>query len=191
MNQFASSNKVNPWKTLSSAAVLDTKWMPIRKDTVQLPSGRVVEDYFVWESPHIVQVIPVTPEGKFVMVRQYRHAVDTILRQFPAGAVDKGEDALHAARRELKEETGYTSDKIIHLATMTPYGTKMSGPEDVFIALDATFAEEPEYDDQEETEVLVMTPQEVAALLDNNKLQGATTFSGIALAFRYLKLPLF
>lgn len=165
--------------------------MPIRKDTVQLPSERVVEDYFVWESPHIVQVIPVTPEGKFVLVRQYRHAVATILRQFPAGAVDKGEDAAQAARRELREETGYTSDKIIHIATMTPYGTKMSGLEDVFIALDATFETTPEYDDQEETEVLVMTPREVAALLDSDELQGATTFAGIALAFRHLKLPLF
>lgn len=181
---------VTPWKILSSTTALDSKWMPIRKDVVQLPSGRVVEDYFVWESPHIVQVIPVTPEGKFILVRQYRHAVGQILHQFPAGAVDNGETSAEAALRELREETGYSSEKIVRLSTMTPYGTKMSGLEDVFIALDATFTKEPEYDDQEESEVIVVEPKEVLALLDSNELQSATTFAGIALAFRYLKLPL-
>lgn len=183
-------SNITPWKLLKSEIALAEKWFPVRKDTVELPSGRVVEDYFVWESPHIVQVVPVTKEGNFVMVRQYRHAIGKVLLQFPAGAVDKNETPEAGAARELAEETGYASKSLIHLGTMAPFGTKMSGPFDTFLALQVKQEFTPEYDDQEETEVVVTTPAELRKLLDSHELQGASTYVGIAKAFRYLKLPL-
>lgn len=148
-------NSVRPWETIASSRALEEKWFPVRKDVVRLPSGKIVDDYFVWESPRIVTVIPVTPEGKFVLVRQYRHAIGKLLHQFPAGAVDKGEELVAAAKRELEEETGYVCRELVHLATLAPYATKMTGTEDVYIGLDATPSGKQHYDEQEESESVV------------------------------------
>lgn len=112
--------------------------VPVRKDTVQLPSGKIVDDYFVWESPHIVEVVPVTPNGKCVLVRQDRHGIGKLTHQFPAGAVDEGESLETAACRELEEETGYLGNQLIHLGTTAPYPTKMTGVVDIFLSLDTT-----------------------------------------------------
>lgn len=180
--------KVRPWKLLSSQTALDEKWFPVRKDTVQLPSGKIIDDYFVWESPPIVAVVPVTSEGKFVLVRQYRHAMNSIRHQFPAGAVDKNETAEQAALRELKEESGYTTtNPIVWLGTFAPYATKVTGTEEVFLALDATFVEAPLYDEQEESEVVLMTEQEIWDLLESDETHMMTLAAGFLMALRYLK----
>jgi len=181
------TNSVQPWKKISSSKALEEKWFPVRKDVVELPSGKVVDDYFVWESPRIVTVIPVTPEGKFVLVRQYRHAIGKVLHQFPAGAADEGEELAAAAKRELEEETGYLCRELVHLATLAPYATKMTGTEDVFIGLDATPSGRQHYDEQEESESAVKTLEELFALIRNEEVTMTQLPAGLLLALRYLK----
>lgn len=178
---------VQPWKLLSSATALNEKWFPVRKDTVQLPSGKVVDDYFVWESPHIVSVIPVTTDGKLVLVQQYRHGVGQVLHQFPAGAVDKGEAAEEAAHRELLEETGYTCSKLVHLASLSPYATKMTGLDDAYIALDVVSTGDPKYDEQEESLVSVMSIEEVLDHIATQEVIMTNLPAHLLLALRYLK----
>lgn len=180
--------QVRPWKLLSSSKALDEKWFPVRKDVVELPSGKVIDDYFVWDSPPIVTVIAVTTDDKFVLVRQYRHALGEIKHQFPAGAVDPGESLKDAALRELKEEAGYVTDKpLIHLGTCAPYATKITGVEDFYLALDATQESEPHYDEQEESEVVLMTEAEIWRLLEEKQTHMMTLTSGFLLAVHHLK----
>jgi 8-oxo-dGTP pyrophosphatase MutT (NUDIX family) len=156
--------KVRPWKTLESETAFPEPWMRIRKDKVQLPSGRVVDDYFVWDNPPIAHVAAMTPEGKIVMARQYRHAVGEILLVFPAGGIDPGEEPEAAARRELEEETGYTTDQpLVHIGSFATYETKLSGRHDVFFAPGARQKGKRVKDDQEETEVLLLSLEELAA----------------------------
>jgi len=179
--------QVKPWKLISSVPALEEKWFPVRKDTVELPSGRIVEDYFVWEAPHIVKVIPITKDGKFVVCRQYRHALAKILTQFPAGAVDKGEALEQGARRELQEETGYTCNELVHLGSFAPYATKMTGITDIFLAQNATPNGEPQYDDQEETEVCLMTAAEIWKLIGQKEPHMIDLPAALALAEHYLQ----
>jgi 8-oxo-dGTP pyrophosphatase MutT (NUDIX family) len=180
-------SSIQPWKLLSSTTALDEKWFPVRKDAVQLPTGKVVDDYFVWESPHIVSIVAVTPDEKLVLVQQYRHAVGKVLYQFPAGAVDAGETAEAAAHRELLEETGFTCRKLVHLATLSPYATKMSGLDDAFIALDVTPVGDPKYDEQEESLVSVMGVDEVLTLIATQEVMMTQLPAHLLLALRYLK----
>jgi ADP-ribose pyrophosphatase len=179
---------VRPWKTLSSSTALDEKWFPVRKDTVQLPSGRIVDDYFVWDAPKIVMAVPVTPEGSFVMVRQYRHALEKVLIQFPGGGVDKDESPNAAAKRELEEETGYTShDDPIFLGSYAPYPTKVTCEVDVYLIPNVVANGQRRYDDQEESEILLKTTNELLEIVDSKKVLGSDVFACAILALRYLR----
>jgi ADP-ribose pyrophosphatase len=180
------NRQVRPWKLLSSSKALDEKWFQVRKDVVQLPSGKIIDDYFLWDGPHIVTVVAVTTEGKFVMVRQYRHAIGEIKLQFPAGAVDSGESFEEAAERELREEAGYATGRpLIHLGTVSPYGTKLTGKEDFYLALDAIQQSEPHYDEQEESEVLLMSEDELWQLIESKETHMMTLVAGFLFATRY------
>ncbi len=186
-NDNAKKIDVRPWEILSSSRALEEKWFPVRKDVVKLPSGKTVNDYFVWESPNIVTIVPVTPEGSFILVRQYRHAIGKVVYQFPAGATNKDEEPKSAAKRELEEETGYVCRELIHLATLTPYATKMTGIDDVFIGLDAVPDGKQEYDEQEESEPVVKTIDELFALMQDEAVTMTQLPASLLLALHYLK----
>ena len=162
--------KVTPWQLLSTTTALDEKWFPVRKDTVKLPSGKVIDDYFVWEAPHIVSVVPITPEGKFIVVRQYRHALGKILYQFPAGAVDPGESFEKAAKRELLEETGHQCTSLVHLADLAPYATKMTGLDHTYLAEGTVKVQEVAYDEQEESEPVTLSLAELLELMHHEEI---------------------
>ena len=178
---------VQPWELLSSELALDEKWFPVRKDRVRLPSGKIIDDYFVWESPTIVVVVPVTDDGKFIMVEQYRHAIKKNEIQFPAGGVDPGESNEQAALRELEEETGYRAKEVIHLGTVSVYPTKVSGPFEIYLALGVTPDGQRHYDEQEETRVIPMTRTELVDHLDSTDSRPQSTLAAIFKVDRYFE----
>ena len=95
------------WKTLSTEYLIKRKWLTARRDTVQLPDGRINEEYYILEYPDWVNVIAVTKDGKFVMERQYRHGAGEVGYELPCGVMEPDESPLCGAQRELLEETGY------------------------------------------------------------------------------------
>lgn len=166
---------------------LDEKWFPVRRDTVQLPSGKVLDDFFVWDAGHFVTVVPITADGKFVLIQQYRHAIATIDCQFPAGAADKGDnDAETAARRELEEETGYIGGSWRRLYRVSPFGHKMSDISDIFLAEGVTAEGVIAHDDAEDIAVLLKTPAELRAMIANNEIISSTSMVGALLALQHL-----
>lgn len=96
------------WKVLSSEYIVRRPWLTARKDVLRLPDGRVNPEFYVLEYPSWVNIIAITDDGRFVLVRQYRHGLGVISTELCAGVVEVGEEPLAAARRELAEETGYT-----------------------------------------------------------------------------------
>lgn len=100
--------KERKWETLESEYLIRRPWLTARRDTVKLPNGTIIPEYYVLEYPSWVNVIAITEEGKFVLVRQYRHALGETRYELCAGVVDEGEEPIAAAQRELFEETGYS-----------------------------------------------------------------------------------
>ncbi len=97
-----------PWQVENRRYVYDRKpYMVMREDTVRLPNGACIPDYFVFEYPDWVAVLAVTAGEQFVLIRQYRHGIGQVHFELAAGVADAGESLLTCAQRELLEETGY------------------------------------------------------------------------------------
>lgn len=96
------------WELLESVYLHRRPWLTLRQDKVRLTSGRTIDDYYVQEFPHWVNVLALTEEREAVLIRQYRHGLGEVSWELPAGVVDEGESLLDGARRELLEETGYS-----------------------------------------------------------------------------------
>ena len=100
-------DEIQAWPVGSSAELASGRIVRLRRDRVQMPDGEQV-DREVLEHPGAVAVLPLDDAGRVLMIRQYRHPVSRLLWEIPAGLRDvAGEPLLHAAQRELAEETGY------------------------------------------------------------------------------------
>jgi len=104
------------WKRLKSEVILDTKFMKIRRDKVELPDKRVI-DWTYWDSKDAALVIGMTKAKKLVMIRQYRYLVGDEVLEFPAGILEGGEKPEEAARREFREEAGYACKSLVKLGS--------------------------------------------------------------------------
>ncbi len=98
------------WERLSSKQVFGNPWFRIRQDTVRLPSGLELDDYYVLEQFDFLKVFAYTAEREVVFVRQYKHGIGDFILEMPGGFVEPGEDPLEASLRELHEETGYSAE---------------------------------------------------------------------------------
>ena len=102
---------MKPWKLLDSENLVDAPWLKVAKEKCELPNGKVIDDFYTLWQPDWVMILPRTKDGKWVMTKQYRHGIQKIALEFPAGIIDKGETPEDAAIRELQEECGYTLDE--------------------------------------------------------------------------------
>ena len=87
------------------------------RDTLLTPDGRKIFFDHI-EHPGAAAVLPVTDDGKIVMVSQYRNAVERVTLEIPAGGREPGEDLYEVAKRELEEETGFKSDNLEYLMSV-------------------------------------------------------------------------
>lgn len=101
-------------KKLTSKQIFDGKVVKLFVDTVELPDGKEAIREIV-RHPGAVCVIPVTPEGDVIMVKQYRYAFEQIMLEIPAGKLEPGEDPLEAVKRELEEESGVVAGNIEYM----------------------------------------------------------------------------
>lgn len=105
-------------KTIRSESKYKGKVINVRVDTVTAPNGEAIRE--IVEHRGAVAMIPVTAQGKIVLVRQFRKAAEKVLLEIPAGKLEKNEDHFKAAKRELKEETGYTAEDISFMFSYYP-----------------------------------------------------------------------
>ena len=95
------------WKILSSEYLFKDLWFTVRRDRCITPNGTIVDPYYVYEFPTWVTAVPVTEDGRIIMVRQYRHALGEECIEIPGGCVDDSDQDLESAiGRELLEEAG-------------------------------------------------------------------------------------
>jgi 8-oxo-dGTP pyrophosphatase MutT (NUDIX family) len=117
---MAETNAPRTWPKLASERGPDLLICRARFDTLTNPrTGRDMRRT-VLETPDWVNVVALTPERRLVVVRQFRFGTATITTEIPGGVIDPGEDSQHAARRELREEAGYTAPRWSYLGAVEP-----------------------------------------------------------------------
>lgn len=113
------------------------------EDSIEMPNGKVVKWDFIEHPKGAAAILPVLPDGRILMVRQYRNALDRITLEIPAGARDSvTEDTAVCAKRELKEETGYSCGKIEKLLSLNSTVAFCDELIDVYLATELTKGEQ-------------------------------------------------
>lgn len=121
--------------------------------------GRI-GDFITVDCPEWVVIIPIFKDEdgvtRVIVEQQYRHGSDSVTREFPAGLVEKDEDALTAAKRELLEETGLVAGKVTLLGNLSPNNAFMSNRQYFFLAEDLEKVSGQNLDQNEEIDILAL-----------------------------------
>lgn len=159
------------WTVLQSEPLVNRgTWMNLRVERVQLPSGSIVPEWFVMEFPDWVNVIAITRDGLFVMEDQYRHALAQTGFELVAGVIDPGESPLEAAKRELREETGFGGGEWVHFMTVSPNPTNHTNLCHTFLAVGVERLSDQNLEATEDIHVDIFTPDEVMELLNTGQI---------------------
>lgn len=180
-------SSIQPWQIIDSQLVLDNQWCKVRQDKVKLPSGQVINDFFVNIRPDIVVVLAVTPQREIVFVRQYRHGVSAILLELPAGSFNsQTENRLTAAARELEEETGYVAEHMLHLATLYDNPVKDTNKIHLFLAENSHLSSKQQLDITEDIEVVLIPVEEVLEKIKTGEICVCGTIAALFLGLNFL-----
>ena len=178
-------NEMSKWKVLDREYIIRRPWLTARRDKVELPDGRINEEYYVLEYPDWVNVIAITQEGQFIMEQQYRHGLEVNSIELPCGVMEKGEQPLEAAQRELLEETGYGNGEWSKLMTIAPNPSSMNNWTHCFLAVGVEKIANQSLDATEELTVHLMSEAEVKSLLENDQIYQALM---VAPLYKYFHL---
>lgn len=154
--------------------VLHDDLVRVEEHDVETPDGRAFTFAMV-RSPGFAKVVPLLPDGRVVLVRQYRYAVGAVTLELPAGAIDADEDPADAARRELGEEALLRSDRVTLLGRFHTSPGRMDELGWMFLAEDCR--PHPEARPEEPTEPVVLAFEEALALIGTEILDASSALA--------------
>lgn len=170
------------WEEISTEHIVQDEWIDFRRSSFRFPDGKIFEPYYTYSRRNYVIIVPSDEEGNYLLVRQFRQGIRKVTVEFPAGGIERKdgkeyggeddlntEDALAAARRELLEETGYTSDEFVHLLTIPANATIADNYAHLFLAKNCRKVAGQSLDEMEFLNVEKYTADEIEKMIDNGE----------------------
>ncbi|NJP10915.1 MAG: NUDIX hydrolase [Leptolyngbyaceae cyanobacterium RU_5_1] len=176
-------SNLQPWKTLKTDDIFVAEpWLKLSVQQVQLPDGRVVDEYYQIQLQDYALIVAQVPDGRIIMVRQYKHGIGRVSLMLPGGGLMDGETAIAAAQRELLEETGYLAEDWQQLCSFVSSANYRCSQGYIIAAHNARLVAEPNSGDLEEMDIVLMTPEEVIAAVQRGEVVALGSVAAIALA---------
>jgi len=176
-------------RTLKSKTLIDNHFLSLKEESYLKENGESVDSYFVLERPDVAVISGITKNNEILLIKQYRQAVKSLDIEIPAGYLEKHDsNPEKAAKRELLEETGFTSNKFEKIHETYASAGLMNNKIHFFIAHDVKRIKEPNLDKNEEIEVLVTPWEEAIKLHNEGIIKDMASVTALLLTKNYLKL---
>jgi 8-oxo-dGTP pyrophosphatase MutT (NUDIX family) len=174
------TSDVRPWPLLAREHGADLLICRVRYDTLTNPRTGAALKRTVLETPQWCNVVALTPEKRLVVVRQFRFGTSSITTEIPGGVVDPGEEHAEAARRELREEAGYTSENWSYLGCVEPNPAFHDNLCHHWLALDVARTHGQELDGGEDIAIDTLSLNEVRAEIARGSIRHALVITALS-----------
>ncbi len=177
------TNELQPWQTLASEELFKSRWLRLRRDTCRLPSNREIDDYFVVELPDGTAIVAITEQHELVLVRQYKHGLGQIVLELPAGIVEASEDPAETIKRELIEETGYSTPTVELITTLATKPARMSARTLIYFAINVRKNLEQQENDAEIIQTVLVPIINLPALIQSGNIITETSLAALLMVW--------
>ena len=181
MRDFA---PLRAWQVLTDTVLISQRWLEVREQRVRLGNGDEIDQFHLIHGPNWAGVLCLTDDGQVALVRQYRHGLGSASLELPAGVIEPTEAPLEAARRELREETGFEARQLELIMEMAPEPARNRTRAHFFFARGATRVSELALDNGEDLEVVLVPASELFELIERGVIVHAAHIAAILLAAR-------
>ncbi|MCP4142945.1 MAG: NUDIX hydrolase [Chloroflexi bacterium] len=175
------------WKKLRSEKGENLRIANVRFDTWENPRNGVELKATVLEMTDWVNIVALTPEGKILVVKQFRLGIESVTTETPAGVMEVGEKPQVAAIRELVEETGYTTDDWTYLGWVEPNPAFQDNRCHQFLAENVIRTQDVNQDDGEDVEFCEMTLEEVKEEIKAGRMRNSLALLTLSRIFEIWK----
>lgn len=175
------------WKTTTTDKLLDTQWIKVYKDAVELPNGLCVEDFYKVRLNDASAIVGMNNQKNIILVKQYRHCCGCCSIEIPAGTFETNDkDGLEVAKRELLEETGYVSDCWQYLGSVFESPAKLTNQMHLYFASNCRKICNQNLDEAEEIQVIIVPFKKAIEMVMDNRILCSSSANGILRVARLL-----
>ena len=178
---------LKPWRKLTSKELGYYKIFRLREDEYESPLDGAQHSFFVLEAPEWINVVPVTPAGEILMVRQFRFGTEEFTLEVPSGMVDpEDSEPGHTAARELREETGYVAEAMIKLGRAAANPAFLNNHCHTYLAQNVRLVGAQQLDGTEQIAIELVPLAEVHQLIQTGAISHSLTIMAMYWYGQYL-----